>query len=135
EHVTVRCAHVADTSTSGGPFLVALDAGFATELDAALDPNAAGVLLDPLLVGDKPLLKDVKGADGRARKHPLPVTDAVSALFATDEPPRFVLVLAGAIVVLADREKWAEGRFLAVDLDLALSRRDTRAKGELETVA
>src|SRR5207249_4516348 len=30
---------------------------------------------------------------------------------------------------------WAEGKFLAVDLDLALSRADTKAKGELETIA
>ena len=43
-------------------------------------------------------------------------------------------MLAGCVVLLAERAKWAEGRFLAVDLDLALEPADTRA-GELETIA
>jgi hypothetical protein len=46
-----------------------------------------------------------------------------------------VLVLGGRIVLLAERAKWAEGRYLAVDLDAALERNDAKAKGELETIA
>ena len=61
--------------------------------------------------------------------------DAVGEIFSTDEPPRYVLVLGGNVVLLAERAKWAEGRFLAVDLDAALERNDTKAKGELETIA
>ena len=37
--------------------------------------------------------------------------------------------------MLAERARWAEGRFLAVDFDGALERNDTKAKGELETIA
>ena len=46
---------------------------------------------------------------------------------AVDEPPRFVLVLGGRIALLAERAKWAEGRYLAVDLDAALERNDVKA--------
>ena len=46
-----------------------------------------------------------------------------------------MLVLGGRIVLLAERAKWAEGRYLAVDLDAALERNDAKAKGELETIA
>jgi len=38
-------------------------------------------------------------------------------------------------VLLAERGSWPEGRWLAVDLATALERRDTRAAGELETIA
>jgi hypothetical protein len=116
----VPVAHACQTHT--GLLLVALELGFAADVDEALDKGGAGRLAQPL---------DVE--DGRTRIRD--AADAVSYLFATDEPPRYVLLLAGCVVVLADRTKWAEGRFLAVNLDLALSRADTRAKGELETVA
>ncbi|HVX19128.1 MAG TPA: hypothetical protein VHA73_13945 [Acidimicrobiales bacterium] len=125
ETLTFEVAHAEATPT--GLLLVALDLGFTTTLDAALDPDAAGRVLSPVLSDGKVLRKD--------RLSTLPVSDVVAALFAVDEPPRYVLLLAGVVVVLADRAKWGEGRFLAVDLDLALSRHDTKAKGELETVA
>ncbi|MGB5758208.1 MAG: hypothetical protein WBM50_14925, partial [Acidimicrobiales bacterium] len=43
--------------------------------------------------------------------------------------------LGGRVVVLAERAKWADGRYLAVDLDAALERNDVRKAGELETIA
>ena len=46
-----------------------------------------------------------------------------------------MLLCAGTTLLLAERSKWAEGRFLAVDLDAALERADTTARGELETIA
>jgi hypothetical protein len=118
--LTVPVAHACETHT--GLLLVALDLGFAADVDEALDPGEAGRLRQPLMA-----------EDGRTRIRN--GADAVSYLFAADEPPRYALLLAGGVVVLADRTKWAEGRFLAVNLDFALSRGDARAKGELETVA
>ncbi|MFC9846252.1 hypothetical protein ACFWFF_04500 [Streptomyces sp. NPDC060223] len=103
------------------PGLVAIACGWAAEPDAARDPAGPGRLLHPV---------DIQQGD--------PLTDAdalVRFLFATDEPPRYVLVLVGGVVVLADRTAWSEGRYLAVSLDSALERRDDRPGGELDTIA
>ena len=57
-----------------------------------------------------------------------------SALFLTDPKPDFVLLLAGKWVVLAQRERWAEGRYLAIDLQLVAESNDTREGREVGTV-
>ncbi|MEJ5943683.1 hypothetical protein WDZ17_00055 [Pseudokineococcus basanitobsidens] len=56
----------------------------------------------------------------------------VSALFVSAEAPRFVLVLAGRWAVLAEQERWAEGRYLAVDVQLVCERNDTKVGGEVD---
>ncbi|WP_065848243.1 restriction endonuclease, partial [Streptomyces mutomycini] len=101
--------------------LVALDCGWSAEPDAAMDPNGPGRLLEQLVL------------DGQHR-----VTTGsklASFLFACEDAPRYVLLLVGGVVVLADRAAWGEGRYLAVSLDAALERNDTKAGGELDTVA
>ncbi|MCD2262880.1 class I SAM-dependent DNA methyltransferase [Dietzia aurantiaca] len=62
------------------------------------------------------------------------VGKVVGELFVSDAPPAFVAVLAGRWFLLAERESWPLGRFLAVDLLLALERGDTRSGGEIERV-
>ncbi|ASR03334.1 Eco57I restriction-modification methylase domain-containing protein [Gordonia rubripertincta] len=59
------------------------------------------------------------------------VTDAITQLFVTDDPPRYVLVIAGGALLLTDVARWAEGRYLAFDVATALDRRDEKAAGEL----
>lgn len=113
-----------------GLLLVALDCGVAADVDELFDhgdsnddvSNDAGLLLDPL--------RRELGNHAVAA-----AADAPGELFSVDEAPRFVLLIAGTVVLLAERSKWAEGRFLAVDLDAALERVDTKARGELETIA
>nr|WBO80885.1 class I SAM-dependent DNA methyltransferase [Streptomyces sp. SBE_14.2] len=101
--------------------LVALDCGWAAEPDDALDPKGRGRLLEPVpLDGPNPVETGAKLA---------------SFLFACEEPPRYVLLLGGGVIVLADRAVWGEGRYLGVSLDTALQRNDTRPGGELDTVA
>ncbi|WP_329184623.1 class I SAM-dependent DNA methyltransferase [Actinacidiphila glaucinigra] len=101
--------------------LVALDCGWSAEPDDALDPDGAGHLLDELrLDGQHTLATGSKLA---------------SFLFACEDAPRYVLLLVGGVVVLADRAAWGEGRYLAVSLDAALERNDVKAGGELDTVA
>ncbi len=115
----------ATAETGTGLCVVALDAALADSADDLSDGDraqgtgedaeqpSAGLLLEPgQRRGDK---KQINTA-----------ADAVGELFAVDEPPRFVLVVGGRIVMLAERAKWAEGRYLAVDLDAALERNDTR---------
>ena len=59
----------------------------------------------------------------------------VGDLFLAAEPPEFIVVLAGAWAVLAERESWPLGRYLAVNLQLAVERNDAKKAGELERVA
>ncbi|MFH9353764.1 class I SAM-dependent DNA methyltransferase [Kitasatospora sp. NPDC017646] len=101
--------------------LIALDCGWAAEPDAALDPDGPGRLLQPLVLDGQHTV-----ATG---------SKLASFLFACDDAPRYVLLLVGGVVVLADRMTWGEGRYLAVSLDGALERNDTKTGGELDTVA
>lgn len=63
------------------------------------------------------------------------VSKLVGDLFLGVEPPEFVVTLAGPWVMLAERETWPLGRYLAVNLQLAAERNDTKKAGELERVA
>ncbi|MEV6078699.1 hypothetical protein AB0L80_26860 [Streptomyces sp. NPDC052069] len=109
-----------------GDGILAVDCGWTAKLDDALDPDEAGQLLHPL-----------KTADGL-----LEVGEKLAGwLFQSElhEPggdaPRFILLLCGGVLVLADRGAWAEGRYLAASLDAALARNDTAKAGELALLA
>ncbi|WP_258308527.1 hypothetical protein [Streptomyces sp. NWU339] len=103
------------------PGLIALDCGWAAEPDAALDADGSGRLLHPV-----PLEGSAELATG---------SKLASFLFACEDAPRYVLLLVGGVVVLADRAAWGEGRYLAASLDAALERNDGKAGGELDTLA
>ena len=118
EVVTVVLPVVHATTLPTGLRLVALETTYAASCDEALGSDVE--LIDPLVL------------DGDAITEP---AKAISLAFTVDDPPRHVLLLAGATLVLCARDSWPEGRFLAVDLDLALGRNDTKAKGELDTIA
>ena len=102
------------------PTVAAIECDWAPDVDAAMDSHGAGRLLDPILLG----------STGRERIEQ--GTTLVSWLFARDEGLRYILVLVGGVVVLADRTVWGEGRYLGVSLDAALSNNDTN---ELGTIA
>ncbi|WP_433615372.1 class I SAM-dependent DNA methyltransferase [Dactylosporangium sp. CA-139114] len=110
-----------------GHDIVALDCGWVADTDAALDPDGADRLLAPLRVSGTErydtgaalaswLFQSELGGAGGTR-------------------PRFVLLLHGGVIVLADRHSWAEGRYLAANLDAALERYDRGQHGELATIA
>ncbi|MET9794304.1 class I SAM-dependent DNA methyltransferase [Nocardiopsis alba] len=95
--------------------VAAVECGWAPDPDAALDENGAGRLIDPVELGGRERI--TLGAK------------LVSWLFARDESLRYVLILSGGVVVLADRSVWGEGRYLAASLDTALGRNDTDELG------
>jgi hypothetical protein len=101
-----------------GQNVVALDCGWTADTDAALDADRAGRLLDAVQTGTSEWI----GTGAKLARW----------LFDTDEPPRYVLLLHGGVLILADRVSWAEGRYLAVSLDTAIDRADPP---ELETIA
>ncbi|GIJ11601.1 class I SAM-dependent DNA methyltransferase [Micromonospora andamanensis] len=87
-------------------------------------------------------VEDVLAKDGRTLAEPVRLHDdsdeltsaarLASALFGEDDAPDLILILAGRWAVLAERERWAEGRYLAVDLQLICERNDTRRGGEID---
>lgn len=109
-----------------GDGIVVIECGWAASVDTALDADGPGRLLYPLQVS--------------ASERYETGTDLISWLFRGElggpdgEPPRFVLLLCGGVLVLADRHSWAERRFLAASLDSALERYDRRQTGELATI-
>ncbi|WP_371409125.1 class I SAM-dependent DNA methyltransferase [Micromonospora zamorensis] len=112
----VSVAHAELTTAHG---IVALDCGWAVDTEAAQDPDDAGRLLDPLTLSSTETIET--GAK------------LASLLFAADSPkPRYVLILSGGVITLADRTVWGEGRYLAVSLDTAYARNDDK---ELDVVA
>ncbi len=101
--------------------VVVVDCEWADDADAASDPDGAGRLLTPVEL------------DNRER-----ITSGVKLathLFTSEKPPLYVLLAGGGMLTLADRRSWGEGRYLAVNLDLALARNDTRTAGELDAIA
>ncbi|MEV5885367.1 hypothetical protein AB0L74_21985 [Streptomyces sp. NPDC052020] len=110
-----------------GDGIVAVECGWADGNDTALDADGPGRLLHPLRVSGSEVYETGESL--------------ATWLFRSElgepggEPPRFVLLLCGGVLVLADRQVWDEGRFLAVNLDAALERNDRKQTGELATIA
>ncbi|MFF4648054.1 hypothetical protein [Streptomyces sp. NPDC001389] len=107
--------------------IVALDCGWATDNDTALDADGPGRLLSPLRVN---------ASEAYETGPALASWLFQSELGEAGGPhPRFVLLLCGSVLVLADRQSFNEGRYLAVNLDAALERNDRAQQGELATIA
>lgn len=60
------------------------------------------------------------------------VSRALSTLMTDEDGPAFALVLAGRWALVAEKERWPEGRWLAVDVQLVVERNDLRRGGEVE---
>ncbi|MGE7434793.1 Eco57I restriction-modification methylase domain-containing protein [Kitasatospora sp. NPDC001175] len=117
--VAVPVAHSEDQ-------LVVLTGGFATSVDQVRGGDgdgAAGRLPAPVRVGSGKTLTTV--------------TDLAAWLLSADNPPRYALLLFGGVMILADREHFARGRYLAVSLDIALPRKGAKGAtaGELDVIA
>jgi hypothetical protein len=60
------------------------------------------------------------------------VAGLLSKLFVADGSPDFALVLAGRWLLVVERARWLEGRYLAVDLQLVCERNETKSGGEID---
>lgn len=60
------------------------------------------------------------------------VAAALSALMTEADGPAYALVLAGRWALVAERERWPEGRYLAIDLQLVAERNDDKRGGEID---
>ncbi|TRW47454.1 class I SAM-dependent DNA methyltransferase [Georgenia yuyongxinii] len=112
------------------PVLRATVPGIEAESPLAVVEGTAVDSVDDLLAKDAPTLLTEYWFD---EKTPLTsVARTVSTLFVSGDAPEFVLVLAGQFALVAERERWAEGRYLAVDLQLVCERNDDRRGGEVD---
>ncbi|MEU4732172.1 hypothetical protein [Streptomyces sp. NPDC023588] len=127
--VTVHRAGRDHTLTAAyhGHGIVALDCGWAADNDTALNADGPGRLLSPLRVSASETYET-----GPALAAWLFQSELGEA---GGHHPRFVLLLCGGVLVLADRQSFNEGRYLAVNLDAALERNDRTQQGELATLA
>ncbi|WP_067181595.1 hypothetical protein [Microtetraspora niveoalba] len=110
-----------------GHGIIALDCGWAAVNDYALNADGAGRLLSPLRVS---------ASESYETGAALASWLFQSELGEAGGPhPRFILLLCGGVILLADRHAWSEGRYLAANLDAALERNDRTQQGELATIA
>lgn len=98
------------------PTLRLLDAKSSQEIDTA--PEQDNLTL-PLIDG--------KTADYRAQK-------LTTEIFLSESGPDFIVILAGNWAIVAEKETWPLGRYLAVDLALAIERNETKATGEIQRI-
>ena len=88
-----------------------------------------GLALEDLLAKEeKTLLRAFRTEDDDVES----VGRLLSQLFVAEDGPQFALVLAGGTALLTERERWLEGRYLAVDLQLVGERNDTKRGGEID---
>ncbi|MGF6882333.1 hypothetical protein ABIA39_001275 [Nocardia sp. GAS34] len=110
---------IPDAQLPGVPNVLFLQANPVSSLEDLLDHDT-GRLISAALEDDKPVDS---------------VSKAVSAAFLSDEPPAFVVVQAGQWHLLTEKERWAEGRYLAVNLLVVAERKHEARGGEIDRVA
>lgn len=60
------------------------------------------------------------------------VSRTLTTLMVEEDGPAFALVLAGRWLLVAERERWPEGRYLAINLQLVAERNDDKRAGEID---
>jgi hypothetical protein len=124
-HLTVHSAAgpVAVPVAHSEPGIAVLTGGFADDIAGTRGDGSANRLAVPVRVASGKTLTTV--------------TDLAAWLLAADHAPRYLLLLFGGVMVLADRENYARGRYLAVSLETALPRKGVKGAtaGELDVIA
>ncbi|GGX52655.1 hypothetical protein GCM10010358_02970 [Streptomyces minutiscleroticus] len=124
-HLTVHSAAgpVAVPVLHSEPGIAVLTGGFADDIAGTRGDGSANRLAVPVRVASGKTLTTV--------------TDLAAWLLAADNAPRYLLLLFGGVMVLADRENYARGRHLAVSLETALPRKGVKGAtaGELDVIA
>ncbi|MEI6232649.1 MAG: hypothetical protein WCT04_06330 [Planctomycetota bacterium] len=101
------------------PWLVICETAFALP-DAALKENQPSE--DPFEW--EPFAAQFVSEDGRAHPCRGEWARVIGRLFMNEEAPRWAMLLAGSSILLLDRHTYAQGRYLAFDLDDAFGRKE-----------
>jgi hypothetical protein len=112
-----------------GPVLALRARGLAGPAPLVVVEARGAVALEDLLGKDeKSLLRAYYSDDEEI----VSVARLLSHLFVAADGPQFALVLAGGLALISERERWPEGRYLAVNLQLVGERADTTRGGEID---
>jgi hypothetical protein len=109
--------HVSAPDITAGAPLAIVEAKAVQTVEDLLVKDAENLLTD-YVVDDKTTVRSV----GRL----------LSTLFVDEDGPEFALVMAGRWLLMTERARWAEGRYLAVDVQLVCERNDAKRGGEID---
>ncbi|MGV0836884.1 Eco57I restriction-modification methylase domain-containing protein, partial [Mycolicibacterium thermoresistibile] len=117
-----------------GPVLAVRSRGLTGPAPLVIIEARGAVELEDLLAKDeKTLLRGFYPGEGHGDDAEVTSTARLlSHLFVADDAPRFALVLAGELALITERERWPEGRYLAVNLQLVGERNDDKRGGEID---
>lgn len=116
-----------------GPALTASATGLSGPAPLVIVEARGGLALEDLLAKDEKSLLRAYLTDEVPDGRPITsVARLLSHLFVTADGPQFALVLAGGLALVTERERWPEGRYLAVDLQLVGERADAKRGGEID---
>ena len=101
---------LASVNRSGNPYLWITESWFLDENESLLDRKPVADQISPEVRSQYLFSNDTWES-------------IFSAAFARDEPPRWILMLAGNRAMLVERHKWGQGKYLLFDIERAL---DTR---------
>ncbi|GGC73847.1 class I SAM-dependent DNA methyltransferase [Hoyosella rhizosphaerae] len=128
---TVRwdTARIGASGTHEGPAITVRTRGLTSNAPLVIIEAHAGLTLENLLAKDeKTLLRSFHTEDDEIHS----VAALLSHLFVSDDGPQFALVLSGGLAMVTERERWLEGRYLAVDLQLVGERAEDKRGGEID---
>lgn len=117
------------SETEPGPVLALRSRGLTGPAPLVIVEARANLQIDDLLgKAEKTLLREFHTDDETIGS----AASLLSRLFVAEDGPRFALVLAGGLALVTERERWLEGRYLAVDLQLVGERNDDKRGAEID---
>lgn len=113
---------VAPLGTPDAPSLVVVRARPVATVEQLIAKKAPTLIESWLPAGDETASAEVVTS----------VAGALTAVMTRHDGPACALVLAGRWCLVAEKERWPEGRWLAVDLQLVCERNDAKRGGEVD---
>ena len=108
---------LASLTRDGNPYLWLVEAPFADEDHEPLQDRLTG-----------PQMQIAFSARGEGYSFPPEAWEnLLSLIFRREQPPRWVILLAGSLIFLAERHKWGQGKYLLFNIDEILGRKQESA--------
>jgi len=108
---------LASLTRDGNPYLWLVEAPFADEDNEPLKHRLVS-----------PQLQKVLSARSEGYSFPTETwEDLLSLIFRREQPPRWVILLAGSLIFLVERHKWGQGKYLLFNVDELLGRKQESA--------